>query len=499
MAVAGCTPTSRTGDRPEWLTRCHVDGFDVETLCGTLTVPEDPSNPDSSRSLELRVVVVPAVRPVPDPDPLVLLAGGPGQAATEAYGPLMRALSRIQQRRDLVMMDQRGTGASAPLDCPSVGEDTLAERFAVDVPMDEITDCRDALTEGGATLSHYTTASHTADLEALRTALGVTSWNLYGGSYGTRAALDYAETHPERVRRLILDGVAPRQMPLFGTFAEDGQAALDALVAACAADVSGDPDKPGCAEAFPELSERLDRFLAADDHPLDLIHPRTGAPEAVGLPGSVRAAALRNILYSPHIAALVPQAVYSATPPLPAADASTESPPPAGDLQPFIALAGAVGGDALSDSMSLGLMLSVACSEDVHRIEDAHVERSRDAFLGDQLIDVARQWCAEWPVEPVLQSPVSGVSWDGPVLLMSGQLDPVTPPRWAETAAETLPDHAHIIVPGGGHIVAASGCVPEKMAEFLTAEASVATMLDVSCAENTVRPPFALDFAGPRG
>jgi pimeloyl-ACP methyl ester carboxylesterase len=223
-------------------------------------------------------------------------------------------------------------------------------------------------------------------------------------------------------------------------------------------------------------------------------------PESVPLPGSVRAAALRNILYSPQVAALVPQAVYTATLPLEDAGAdSADMPPGTGDLQPFIALAGAVGGDSLSDTMSLGLMLSVACSEDVHRIEAAHVERSRAAFLGDQLIDVARQWCAEWPVEPTLHTPVSGVSWDGPVLLMSGQLDPVTPPRWAETAAETLPDHVHIIVPGGGHIVAASGCVPEKMAEFIDAEAAVATMIDISCADNTVRPPFALDFAGPRG
>jgi len=471
----------------------------VETLCGTLSVPEDPTDA-SSRMLDLRVVVVPAVRPVPEADPLVLLAGGPGQAATEAYGPLMRALSRIQQRRDLVMMDQRGTGSSAPLDCPAVGEDTLAERFAVDVPIDEITDCRDALVDGGATLSHYTTATHTADLDALRKAIGAETWNLYGGSYGTRAALDYAETHPDRVRRLLLDGVAPRQMPLFGTFAEDGQAALDALVTDCAADASGDADHPGCAEAFPDLAARLDRFLAAGDQPHALVHPRTGDRESVGLPGQVRAAALRNVLYSPHMAALVPQAVYAATPPLPEPEPDADLPAvQAGDLQPFIALAGAVGGDTLADTMSLGLMLSVACSEDVHRIEDAHVARSQGAFLGDQLIEVARKWCAEWPVEPVLEAPVAGVSWDGPVLLLSGQLDPVTPPRWAEVAAETLPDHAHIVVPGGGHIVAGSGCIPEKMAEFLDADTAHATQLDAGCAQNTVRPPFVLDFAGPRG
>ena len=451
-----------------------MDGFDVETLCGTLSVPREPGVPEPT--VDLHVVVVPAVKPVPAADPLVLLAGGPGQAATEAYGPMMNALARIQQGRDLIMMDQRGTGSSVPLDCPDVGEDTLSERFSVEVPLDEVEGCRDTLLASQPDLTAFSTRHHTADLDALRTALGADQWNLYGGSYGTRAALDYAETHPAHVRRLILDGVAPRSMPLFGTFGTDGQAALDALVADCAADTQG------CATAVPDLSQRLATFLARDDTPIEVLHPRTGKREAIPLPGPVLAASLRNILYAPQMAALVPIAIQQATEPEP-------------DLQPFVTLAGAVGGDTLESSMSLGMMLSVACAEDVHRLDDTHVKASQDSFLGTQLVDAAREWCGIWPVEPTPEQPP--VSWDGPVLLLSGALDPVTPPRWAEEAARTLPQHHHMVAPGGGHIVLPYGCIPEQVLGFLDGDGQ--SLEDPDCASHITRPPFVVDFAGPPG
>ena len=472
--LAACAPTTETGGRPAWLTRCHVDGFDVETLCGTLTVPIDA---DPATTLDLRVVVVPAVKPVPLADPLVLLAGGPGQAATEAYGPMMGALSRIQQSRDLVLMDQRGTGSSRPLDCPDLGEDTLAERFAAEVPLEEVEACRDALVADAGDLTAFTTRHHTADLEALRISLGAEQLNLYGGSYGTRAALDYAEVHPDRVRRLVLDGVAPRSLTLFGTFATDGQAALDALVADCL----GDTD--GCARAVPDLPVRLAQLLDRDDTPVEVLHPRTGRAEAVALPGPTLAASIRGILYAPQMAALLPLAIQRATDPDP-------------DLQPLVTLAGAVGGDQLEDSMSLGLMLSVACTEDVHRIDDTHLQASTDSFLGPQLIDTARKWCGVWPVEPHADDP-QPVSWSGPTLLLSGALDPVTPPRWAEDAARTLPVHHHLIAPGGGHIVLPYGCIPTQVAHFLDSDGR--TLDDPTCVEKIQRPPFVVDFAGPPG
>ena len=472
LVLAGCAPTDKTGGRPSWLEPCHVDGYDVETLCGTLPVPIEA---DGDATLDLRVVVVPAVKPVPETDPLVLLAGGPGQAATEAYGPMMNAMSRIQQSRDLILMDQRGTGSSRPLDCPDLGSDTLRDRFSADVPIEEVTTCRDALLAEVGDLTPFTTRHHTHDLEALRHALSVDTWNLYGGSYGTRAALDYAEVYPDRVRSLILDGVAPRTMPLFGTFAVDGQAALDALVRDCLAETGG------CAEAFSDLPQRLDTLLARSAAPVTVLHPRTGAPEPVPLPGRALAASMRNILYAPQLAALLPVTISRATGPEP-------------DLQPLITLASAVGGDALESAMSLGMMLSVACTEDVYRLDGSHVASSRDTFLGTQLIDAAREWCGVWPV-PSQDTPAEPVTWDGPVLLLSGALDPVTPPRWAEEAAQTLPRSHHLVAPGGGHIVFPSGCLPVQAASFL----ETGEVADPDCVQRIQRPPFAVDFAGPPG
>ncbi len=441
-------------------------------------MPVQPETAPSGPTLDLRVVVVPAVKPVPLEDPLVLLAGGPGQAATEAYGPMLRALSRIQQSRDLVFMDQRGTGSSAPMDCPNASDDTLATGFSDEVPVEDLIACRDQLLADGHDLTAHTTRHHTADLEALRSALGVEQWNLYGGSYGTRAALDYVDVHPDRVRRLILDGVAPRSMPLFGTFAVDGQAALDQLLADCAADTDG------CAAAFPQLPDHLAQVISRDHTPIEVVHPRTGGPETVPLPGPVLAASLRNILYAPQMASLLPVALSRAA-----------AEPP--DLQPLITLASSISGGSGEQVLSLGMMISVACHEDIHRITDTHVAESTDTFLGPQLIDLARTWCPEWPVQP-LEAPQPPVSWSGPTLLLSGALDPVTPPRWAEDAAQTLPDHHHLIAPGGGHIVFPYGCIPEQAHQFLDAPPNT-PLDDPDCVNAIVRPPFALDFAGPPG
>lgn len=388
---------------------------------------------------------------------------------------------RIQQRRDLVFVDQRGTGSSSPLDCaPRPEDDLLVRRLSDTLPLDEIIECRDVLVESGPPLEHVTTAAATADLDRVRAALGVETWNLYGASYGTRAALDYASVYPEHVRSLVLDGVAPRSLTLFADFAVDGQAALDALLADCAKD-------PGCAEAFPALPRQLDTLLARDasSEPVTVRHPRTAATETLPLPGTVVAGVLRSVLYSPTLAALLPLAIDAAVP-------LTDSPP---DFGPLVALSGSVGGDPLDPSLSLGMMLSVACHEDVPFISEDHVTQSASTFLGSGLIEDARQMCDVWAV-PALDAPLPPVSFGGSALLLSGALDPVTPPRWGDQAAATLDQSQHIVVPGAGHNVAPVGCVPERVAAFID---DPETPVDDACATQIQRPPFVLDSAGPPG
>lgn len=171
----------------------------MQALCGVLPVPENPNDPQG-RKIDLNVVVFPAVKRIPEPDALFLLAGGPGQAATEAFPALLTAFFNIHQRRDIVMVDQRGTGKSNPLRCLDDEDESLAE----DAALEKLKACPSAL---DADLRYYTTEIAMADLDAVRAALGYTTINLYGASYGTRAALTYLRMYPDRVRSLILDAV----------------------------------------------------------------------------------------------------------------------------------------------------------------------------------------------------------------------------------------------------------------------------------------------------
>ena len=474
LILAGCSGEGPVRADQSGFERCHLPGVDAEARCGTVTVREDRASADG-RQIDLRVVVVPAVRPDPEPDPVFFLAGGPGQAASEIVGTILPTFARVQQRRDLVFVDQRGTGASNPLDCVPAEEPTLADGFRTDVDLEEIIACRDTLTEN-ADLTRYTTDIAMDDLDQVRQELGYRTINLYGASYGTRAGLEYARRHPDSLRSMILDGLAPQQMVLFQDFARDGQSALDALISDCAAETEG------CGAAFPDLALQLENLWqrAGDSASVQLDHPRNGREESILLEGDALAGAIRGVLYQPTLAALLPLAVHEAD---------------AGRWEPLVALSASLG-EGVSEGMSVGMMLSVACSEDRPRITpESRADAARGTFLGDTLTDTLVQWCEVWPSGEPPPGTGQPVTWDGPVLLLSGGLDPVTPPRWGELAASHLPGSRHAVAPGAGHNVAPHGCAPELMADFI--EAGSADALDLDCLAEVQRPPFFIDHAGP--
>ncbi len=188
--------------------------------------------------IDVHFAVLPALARNKKPDPVFFLAGGPGQSAIDLAGTVSRMLSRFGQRRDIVLVDQRGTGRSAPLDC---GDEPpgrpLSEQLDPQRQLQRARDCLrqlQALPHGD--LRHYTTTLAMADLDAVRQALGAERINLVGASYGTRAALEYLRLYPQHVRRVVLDGVAPPDMVLPEASAPDAQAAFDALLQACAQD-----------------------------------------------------------------------------------------------------------------------------------------------------------------------------------------------------------------------------------------------------------------------
>ena len=456
------------------LTPCRLKGG-LQANCGTFEVPEDRTKPPG-RHLKLRVAVVPALARSPRPDPLFMLAGGPGQAATEAFPDLISvAFERVHRMRDIVLIDQRGTGGSNPLKCQLVDPDApLAKRIAdPGFPSERLEAC---LKGYDADPRLYTTSIAMQDLDDVRVALGYGPIDLWGGSYGTRAALVYLREHGDAVRSVILDGVAPPTLRLPLNFAGDAQRALDRLFLACAAEAA-------CAKAWPDLPARFDRLLERLEKTpptVTLADPVTGAPVELTIHRDVLASVLRAVLYQPGMAVLVPLIIARAE---------------GGDFGPLVAMAAAFD-DATRDSLALGMMLSVVCAEDLPRIsEEEGALAARGTFLGAQVIRAFRDGCRVWPRGEPPAGFGAPVESDKPVLLLSGEVDPVTPPAWAEEAKKTLPHSRHFVVPGVGHGASAIGCVPRLIAEFL--DAGNVAALDGACVQSQKRPPFFVTFAGP--
>ncbi|NTU78744.1 MAG: alpha/beta hydrolase [Chloroflexales bacterium] len=444
----------------------------VSARCGTLRVPEDPARP-GGRQIELHIAVVPAISRASAPDPLFLLAGGPGQAATEAFTPLLPALARVNQFRDLVLVDQRGTGRSNPLQCPVDDQDLELTSAEPDSPPYRV--WLDACLAGlNADPRFYTTAIAMGDLDTVRAALGYEQVNLLGVSYGTRAALTYLRLFPARVRSLVLDGIVPPEMAVGADMARDGQRALDLILGACAAD-------SGCAAAFPTVADDFAALLARlaqQPEVVSLANPYTGTPTEVRLTRDLVASTVFTLSYSPEAAALLPLLIHQAQ--------------REGDPRPLAAQSLIVGREA-ADTIALGMRNAVLCAEDVPYYPD--LSGAGAGYLGSLMARVFSASCATWPrgeADPAAREPLRSAV---PALLLSGERDPVTPPAHGESVARGLPNSLHLVAAGQGHNVFFRGCLPGLVADFLSAGSAAA--LDTACVERLGPVPFFTSFTGP--
>jgi pimeloyl-ACP methyl ester carboxylesterase len=360
-----------------------------------------------------------------------------------------------------VLVDLRGTGGSNPLGC-HIGD--IGDPLGY---LEGDLDARPCLRSLKGDPRLYTTAPAMDDLDEVRAALGYGKINLWGGSYGTRAALVYAQRFPGRVRSVVLDGAAPFEivLPLYNAWG--AQRALDRLLADCAAERE-------CRSAYPRLREELDEVFAKLPVRASLRHPQTGKPLEMTVSRGVFASGLRGMLYTPAHASLIPWVIHSAR---------------QGDFAPFATLSLETAAWS-TETMSLGLTLSVLCSEDVHRIGDDEAERAvRGTFLGDFEIEAWRRMCEPWPRGPVPALDHRPIRV--PALILSGDLDPVTPPRWGEAMKKHFPSAIHVVVPGTAHNTSMTGCVPDLIARFLEGE-----RIDASCVRQIRRPPFVIDPSG---
>ncbi len=473
-ASLGAAGAAAADERPG-LEPCWLPGVEHRAWCGRIERPLDPDAPQGTR-IQVHYAVVPALARQRLPDPVFFLAGGPGQSAIDLAGPMARLLSRSAQRRDLVFVDQRGTGRNAALACdapPAVPPvalllDTAAARQRLQA-------CRERLQSlPHGDLRFYTTTVAMQDLDAVRAALGAPQINLVGGSYGTRAALEYQRQFPQRVRRLVIDGVAPPDMALPEAFAIDNQAALDQVYAACAADA-------GCAARHPRLQADWRRFVATLPRAVDVTHPATGRTERVTLQAEAMASLLRAPLYAPALAAALPDAMGAAT---------------QGRIEPLVALASALGGGPMK--LAEGQHFSVICAEDMRPAPAPPASATASApDFGRAFSSLYREVCAGWPRGDVPEGFYTMPRASGAALVLSGGADPVTPPRHGERAARALGAKArHVLVPQAGHGVLGIGCTRDLVHRFIAAETDVqALQFDAACLTRIPRPPVFTPLA----
>jgi pimeloyl-ACP methyl ester carboxylesterase len=424
------------------------------------------------RQIRLWVVVLPSLATTPNDDPLFFLAGGPGQAATQLASQIRLVFRQVQRTRDIVLVDQRGTGKSNPLNCRSNASSLRELTEGSQVALARLRRCLEGY---DADVRQYTTDIAMDDLDDVRAFLGYDRINLYGGSYGTRAALVYLRQHGDRVRSAVLDGVAPTDMRLPLFTARDAQLALDKAIADCDAESA-------CSETFPGMAARIRNLIASlDQHPrrVRVVHPRTGVAEDVDIDARLVASVMFNALYSPLTASIVPALVDRAE---------------RNDFQGLFALA--LAGEDSGEAMSIGMQLSVLCSEDASRVTSDELARETShSVFGSHLIGSQLDACAMWPkgkVKPEYYGPVVS---DVPVLVVSGEVDPVTPPVWGASVVKHLTRGTHIVVPSTGHGVVSTPCGNHLVTDFI--EHASAEGLDTECVPSVRRPPFFVTPAGP--
>jgi pimeloyl-ACP methyl ester carboxylesterase len=449
---------------------CRVKGIDTEVKCATLEVFENRET-RAGRKIALNIVVLPASARAKEPDAIFLFAGGPGQAAASLAPQAGALLGSLNAKRDVVLIDQRGTGKSNGLFCkaPEATEFAMADQATRDAKNKQIlNECREVLSKN-ADLTQYTTTIAMADYDDVRAALGYDKINLFGASYGTRSAMEYVRRYPDRVRSVVLDGVAPPSMTLPADFARDAGATYDKIFAACDAE-------PACKAVFPALKADVDALLAgiAKNPPtVTVADPVTGLPQKSIITREMVLMAAFQMLYLPELTATLPSSLKQAR---------------EGNFAPLFAL-GSLVGDSPEAQMALGMQLSVVCAEDVPRIAAERKEAAaRTGPFGRLFIDEFSKACADWPRGKMAADFDQPVKSDKPILLLSGGLDPVTPPVQAEEVKKSLSNAVHLIAPNVGHGVSQKGCASKIVKKFVET-ASVAGV-DGECLKNLPRPVF---------
>ncbi|MGH8081540.1 MAG: alpha/beta hydrolase [Lysobacter sp.] len=445
----------------------------IAAQCASFEVAENHAAPNG-RKIKLHLAWLPATdEGATDTDPVFFLAGGPGQAATESWALVDSAFREVRKHRNIVLIDQRGTGQSSPLTCrDAVGdsEGPQDEQTALANSIAAVERCAKALKVDPR---YFTTTDAIADLDAVREAIGVAQIDVVGVSYGTRVAQQYAGRYPQHTRTVVLDGVAPNELVLGSEHARNLDSALTAQFKLC-------QQTPACRARFgADPREQLRQLMArlqTTPVEVDYRDPNTGEPLRERVTAGHVAMLTRMFSYAPEAASLLPLMLNEAD---------------QGRYAPLMSLSKMLG-NQLGEELNYGMQLSVTCAEDA----DLFVANPGDAdtVLGDAMTQTLSAQCKVWPTGQRPKNFHEPFKSSLPVLLLSGELDPVTPPRYGEQVLKHLPNGRHLILRGQGHGSLRTGCTPKLLGQFI--ETADAKKLDARCLDALGYVPPFVSFNG---
>src|SRR5437868_2197684 len=403
------------------LKSCVVPGI-AGAQCAILNVPESRDGA-SRRTLPLRILLLPAETRKQGSIPIFVVAGGPGGTITEAAAAFGKSWER--QEHDVVLVDQRGTGAGHRLDC----FDPVDQRpFATPFTYEFTKRCRESLSKH-FDLSQFSTPNSVADLEDVRQALGYNQIGLEAVSFGTYLSVMYMREHPDRVGAALLFSLVSPDNPVPLYFARSTQSSFDGLVAECEAD-------PQCGAAFPALHDDFNAVLRRlKSAPATVaVKKPDGSVSSVSLNADDFADAVRVMLYVEARSRELPLLIHQAR---------------NGNYEPFVRIA--LDADtAFYHAARLGLFFSITCNEFISRIRPEDIApATAGTFAGDHRVLGQIDSCSKWPKTHLPERMFSPFVVNVPTVLISGRLDPVTPPSWSEAARKFLPNSLRLIVPGG--------------------------------------------------
>lgn len=447
----------------------------LKARCGRFLRPENPEDSNSA-NIEIRVAVVPALNLQPEPDPIVPLAGGPGQSAIQFYSTYASSFEPLRRDRDILLVDQRGTGESARMDC-AVDDELIEGQFSVEQTIEFAKTCLEALPHDPR---YFTTSVAVTDLDAIRQALGYETLNLYGVSYGSRVAQHYARRFPQSTRTIVLDGVVPPQLSLGPNIAIEAQKALDNIFARCRENAACNERYPDIAVTFQKLKAKLEKKPVK----VKLANPVTGEFDSLSFGRPELAHAVRLLAYHPNTVAILPLLISEA--------ANKNYQPLAAQFQMTIS--------GLSDSIALGMHNAVMCTEDAPFIspELADSETLESSYMGPMQAESLQAICTVWPAGPIDDDFKEPLATDIPTLLLSGSADPITPPLYADIAARNLRKAWLLTGERQGHGQIGVGCMPRILERFISNGGLDLEAGDTECFDKSFVMPFFLDYAGPR-